>query len=46
MNGLKDGHGCMYGVFKFLVVRLDVRSMNEVCNLTALYIIYIFVVLL
>ena len=25
-------------VFKFLVVRLDVRSMNEVCNLTALYI--------
>ena len=27
-----------YGVFKFLVVGLDVRSMNEVCNLTALYI--------
>ena len=29
----------MYGVFKFLIVGMDVRSMNEVCNLTALYIL-------
>ena len=36
-----DAH-VVFGVFKFLVVRLDVRSMNEVCNLTALYIFYIF----
>ena len=38
--------GLSFGVLKFLVVKLDVRSMNEVCNLTALYIFYIFVVLL
>ena len=26
--------------FKFLVVGMDVRSMNEVCDLTALYIFF------
>ena len=36
--GFKMSIGCTYGVFKFLVVGLDVRSMNKVHNLTALYI--------
>ena len=31
--------------FKFLVVRLDVRSMNEVCNITALYIFYFIIII-
>ena len=46
MLAFKDGYGCTYGVFKLLVVRLDVKSLNEVFNLTALYIFYIFVFLL
>ena len=29
------------GVFKFLVVGLDVRRMNEVCNFIALYIFFL-----
>ena len=36
--GFKMGMDAHVVFFKFLVVRLDVRSMNEVCNLTALYI--------
>ena len=39
--GFKMGMDAHVMFFKFLVVRLDVRSMNEVCNLTALYIFYI-----
>ena len=35
---LKDGYGCTHGIFKFLVVGLDVRRMNEVCYLIVLYI--------
>ena len=35
---LKMGMDVHYGVFKFLVVGLDVRRMNEVCNFIAIYI--------
>ena len=31
-----------YGVFKFLVVGLDVRRMNEVCNFIELYLYFYF----
>ena len=41
-----ESFGCMYGVFKFLVVGMDVRSMNEVCNLTALGYIFIYILMI
>ena len=41
INGLRDGYGCTYSVFKFLVVKLDVRSMNEVTLLHYIYFIFL-----